>query len=180
MRLLAGARWRIGPADLMALRDWSSHLARRRGRPGSTDDDGDDAAGDDAVIEGDITDAASLVEALDWLPRDGWTSVHGRRLSPEARGRLQRLSDELRQLRTFMGDDLTTLLGEVERAMLLDIEVAARPGSASTRRAAILTRSRTPPQDSCTPPTGSTSWRSSPGWKRRRLRKTASMPRRRR
>ena len=27
-----------------------------------------------------------------------------------------------------MGDDLTTLLGEVERAMLLDIEVAARPG----------------------------------------------------
>ena len=35
MRLLAGARWRIGPADLMALRDWSSYLARRRGRPGS-------------------------------------------------------------------------------------------------------------------------------------------------
>ncbi len=33
MRLLAGARWRIGPADLMAFRDWSSFLARRRGRP---------------------------------------------------------------------------------------------------------------------------------------------------
>lgn len=134
MRLLAGARWRIGPADLMALRDWSSFLARRRGRPGGLDaggagDDGgavDDT--DDAVIEGDITDAASLVEALDWLPRDGWTSAHGRRLSPEARDRLQRLSDELRQLRSYMGDDLTTLLGEVERAMLLDIEVAARPG----------------------------------------------------
>lgn len=129
MRLLAGARWRIGPADLMALRDWSSFLARRRGRPGSPDaaDDGPEA-GDEAVIEGDITDSASLVEALDWLPRDGWTSAHGRRLSPEARGRLQRLSDELRQLRSYMGDDLTTLLGEVERAMLLDIEVAARPG----------------------------------------------------
>ncbi len=129
MRLLAGARWRIGPADLMALRDWSSFLARRRGRPGNsdTDDVGQDTV-DDAVIEGDITDAASLVEALDWLPRDGWTSAHGRRLSPEARGRLQRLSDELRQLRSYMGDDLTTLLGEVERAMLLDIEVAARPG----------------------------------------------------
>ena len=80
------------------------------------------------MIEGDITDAASLVEALDWLPREGWTSAHGRRLSPEARDRLQRLSDELRQLRSYMGDDLTTLLGEVERAMLLDIEVAARPG----------------------------------------------------
>lgn len=139
MRLLAGARWRIGPADLMALRDWSSFLARRRGRPGGleagdagqgAEDDGRAAedALDDAVIEGDITDAASLVEALDWLPRDGWTSAHGRRLSPEARDRLQRLSDELRQLRSYMGDDLTTLLGEVERAMLLDIEVAARPG----------------------------------------------------
>lgn len=138
MRLLAGARWRIGPADLMALRDWSSFLARRRGHPGGLDagDAGQgagDAGGavddtDDAVIEGDITDAASLVEALDWLPRDGWTSAHGRRLSQEARDRLQRLSDELRQLRSYMGDDLTTLLGEVERAMLLDIEVAARPG----------------------------------------------------
>ncbi|MFE4227662.1 ATP-dependent helicase [Arthrobacter sp. NPDC056886] len=132
MRLLAGARWRIGPADLMALRDWSSFLARRRGRPGGLDADGAGGGAadtdDDAVIEGDITDSASLVEALDWLPRDGWTSAHGRRLSPEALGRLQRLSDELRQLRSYMGDDLTTLLGEVERAMLLDIEVAARPG----------------------------------------------------
>ncbi|MHA7220818.1 ATP-dependent helicase [Arthrobacter sp. RHLT1-20] len=133
MRLLAGARWRIGPADLMAFRDWSSFLARRRGRPGSpeTDDDTNtdtDDGADAVVIEGDLTDAASLVEALDWLPREGWTSANGRRLSPEAQERLHRLSAELRQLRGYLGDDLTTLLGEVERAMLLDIEVAARPG----------------------------------------------------
>ena len=126
MRLLAGARWRIGPADLMALRDWSSFLARRRGRPGAPDDDADDGA-EAAAIEGDLTDAASLVEALDWLPREGWTSAHGRQLSAEGLERLQRLSAELRQLRGYMGDDLTTLLGEVERAMLLDIEVSARP-----------------------------------------------------
>ncbi|MDI3212503.1 ATP-dependent DNA helicase [Arthrobacter sp. AL12] len=129
MRLLAGARWRIGPADLMALRDWSGFLARRRGRPGSPNDadDADDGAAA-AVIEGDLTDAASLVEALDWLPREGWISAHGRQLSAEALERLRRLSAELRQLRGYMGDDLTTLLGEVERAMLLDIEVSARPG----------------------------------------------------
>ncbi|WP_307038070.1 ATP-dependent DNA helicase [Arthrobacter sp. B3I4] len=127
MRLLAGARWRIGPADLMAFRDWSSFLARRRGRPGAADEDEDmDAA--ETVIEADLTDAASLVEALDWLPRPDWTSANGRRLSPAALERLQRLSAELRQLRSFMGDDLSTLLGEVERSMLLDIEVAARPG----------------------------------------------------
>uniref|UniRef100_UPI001124D694 ATP-dependent helicase n=1 Tax=Arthrobacter globiformis TaxID=1665 RepID=UPI001124D694 len=137
MRLLAGARWRIGPADLMAFRDWSAFLARRRGLV----DDGRGAGGngpsgggerdpeaDDVVIEGDITDAASLVEALDWLPNEGWTSAHGRSLTPPARERLQRLGTELRQLRALMGEDLTTLLGEVERAMLLDIEVAARPG----------------------------------------------------
>ncbi|MFP3459347.1 ATP-dependent DNA helicase [Arthrobacter globiformis] len=141
MRLLAGARWRIGPADLMAFRDWSAFLARRRGPvdnghgPGAngnpaTDDPsaGGDPEAADVVIEGDITDAASLVEALDWLPNEGWTSAHGRSLTPAARERLQRLGTELRQLRTLMGEDLTTLLGEVERAMLLDIEVAARPG----------------------------------------------------
>ncbi len=130
MRLLAGARWRIGPADLMALRDWSSFLARRRGHPGRAGEAGDmdEDTADPAVIEGDLSDAASLVEALDFLPRAGWTSAHGRVLSDTAWDRLHRLSEELRQLRTYMGDDLTTLLGEVERAMLLDIEVAARPG----------------------------------------------------
>ncbi|HEU4667985.1 MAG TPA: ATP-dependent helicase, partial [Arthrobacter sp.] len=126
MRLLAGARWRIGPADLMALRDWSSQLARRRGQAGQGDNHLPDP--EPAVLEGDLTDAASLVEALDWLPREGWTSSNGRSLTPAARERMVHLSTELRQLRGYLGDDLTTLLGEVERAMLLDIEVAARPG----------------------------------------------------
>ncbi|MGX5716964.1 ATP-dependent helicase [Arthrobacter sp. MAHUQ-56] len=140
MRLLAGARWRIGTADLMALRDWSGQLARRRGIAASGHDQADDADARNAdarnegreagetILEGDLTDAASLVEAVDFLPRDGWVSSNGRTLSPEARSRLARLSAELRQLRGYLGDDLTTLLGEVERAMLLDIEVAARPG----------------------------------------------------
>lgn len=132
MRLIAGARWRIGPADLMALRDWSSQLARTRGKAAyAVDADVQDIDGDEAgapVLEGDLTDASSLVEALDFLPREGWTSSNGRTLSAGARSRLAMLSSELRQLRGYLGDDLTTLLGEVERAMLLDIEVAARPG----------------------------------------------------
>lgn len=132
MRLIAGARWRIGPADLMALRDWSSQLARSRGKAAQGFDayvqDSDSDEADVPILEGDLTDGASLVEALDFLPRDGWTSSNGRTLSTGARSRLARLSTELRQLRGYLGDDLTTLLGEVERAMLLDIEVAARPG----------------------------------------------------
>ncbi|WP_461171886.1 ATP-dependent helicase [Arthrobacter sp. Z1-9] len=127
MRLLAGARWRIGPADLMALRDWSSQLARRRGQVAQQSDEQPDEASE-TVLESDLTDGASLVEALDWLPREGWASANGRSLSAGARSRLARLSTELRQLRSYLGDDLTTLLGEVERSMLLDIEVAARPG----------------------------------------------------
>ncbi|MET3718246.1 DNA helicase-2/ATP-dependent DNA helicase PcrA [Arthrobacter sp. UYEF21] len=130
MRLLAGARWRIGPADLMAFRDWSSQLARRRSHLAEArapDPDAVDGS-DDAVIESDLTDGASLVEALDWLPREDWVSAQGRALTDEARERLGRLSAELRQLRGYLGDDLTTLLGEVERSMMLDIEVAARPG----------------------------------------------------
>lgn len=130
MRLLAGARWRIGTADLMAFRDWSAFLARRRGQSAAdaAAAGGSDEPAADVVIEGDLTDASSLVEALDWLPKEGWTSAHGRTLTAPARERLHRLGTELRQLRGLLGEDLTTLLGEVERAMLLDIEVAARPG----------------------------------------------------
>ena len=39
------------------------------------------------------------------------------------------MRDELRVLRTFVGEDLSNLLGVVERTMLLDIELAAKPGS---------------------------------------------------
>ncbi|WP_311212779.1 MULTISPECIES: ATP-dependent DNA helicase [unclassified Arthrobacter] len=129
MRLLAGARWRIGPADLMAFNDWSRFLARRRSSLGPASQPMDDNEEPDAVVvESDITDASSLVEALDFLPKPGWTSGHGRTLSAPALERLTRLASELRSLRSYIGDDLTTLLGEVERAMLLDIEVAAKPG----------------------------------------------------
>ncbi|MFP3578233.1 ATP-dependent DNA helicase [Arthrobacter sp. SIMBA_036] len=131
MRLLAGARWRIGTADLMAFADWSRHLARRRAvAGGSVDGPANEAgAGVEAVtLESDITDSASLVEALDVLPKKGWSSGHGRSLSDAALERLSKLSSELRFLRSYIGDDLSTLLGEVERAMLLDIEVASKPG----------------------------------------------------
>lgn len=141
MRILAGARWRIGPADLMAFADWSRSLMRRRERAAqhrtqpstdstaSTDSPPVSQGDEESLPEADLTDNASLVEALDWLPEAGWTSSQGRSLTPEALRRLQLLQRELRTLRTYVGDDLSVLIGEVERTILLDIEVAAKPGT---------------------------------------------------
>ncbi|WP_427018703.1 ATP-dependent helicase [Pseudarthrobacter sp. P1] len=133
MRLLTGARWRIGPADLMALADWSRYLSRRRERAARDHRAFDPAAEDEnsgvdaAPVEQDMVDSASLVEALDYLGPDYWPAALERTLTPVARERLIALRDELRMLRGFVGDDLTNLLGEVERTMLLDIELAAKP-----------------------------------------------------
>ncbi|MFL4474660.1 ATP-dependent helicase [Paeniglutamicibacter sp. MACA_103] len=134
VRLLAGARWRIGPADLMAFADWSRFLARRRefalkdGGPENLDapESAEEVTRGEARAE--LNDAASLVEALDHLPHPDWVSGDGRALSPEALARLRTLRDELRYLRGFIDDDLEALLRETERAMGLDIEVAAKPG----------------------------------------------------
>lgn len=150
MRLLTGARWRIGPADLMAFSDWARHLARRREWAArnkvdfdasvllgdGVQDAGPDgaaaaagpAAPEQAVVTADLVDASSLVEALDYLGPDYWPEA-ARPLSDTARTRLLALRDELRMLRTFVGEDLVNLLGVVERTMLLDIELAAKPGS---------------------------------------------------
>jgi len=125
MRLMAGARWRIGPADLMTLQEWSSQLARRRSARIREDAEEPD---DDSALTPDPVDDSSLIEGLDFLPRPGWESPAGRSLSPLGQQRLERLSEELRRLRGHLGHELVDLIAEVERAMLLDIEVEARAG----------------------------------------------------
>ena len=106
MRLLTGARWRIGPRDLDALARWSRQLA--------TDADAEDTVPDDM-------DGHSIVDALDSLPRTGW-------FSPEGDRRLRELSVELRALRRRAGQPLPDLVHDVERTLCLDVEVAARRG----------------------------------------------------
>ncbi|MFD1847927.1 ATP-dependent DNA helicase [Arthrobacter flavus] len=131
LRLLSSARWRIGAADIMALGDWSRQLAHRRlwsALPTEpADDAGTSPAQDAEPVLPDTVELGSLVEAVDHLPPADWVSKSGRGLSSEGRIRLTRLRDELRVLRDFVGDDLTTLINEVERRILLDIEVAAKP-----------------------------------------------------
>lgn len=143
MRLLAGARWRLGTADLMAFADWSRFLARRREfalktpapeEPGAPDAE----ESTETLARAELNDAASLIEALDFLPKAGWTSADGRTLSERALTRLTRLRDELRRLRLLANDDLEALVREVERETNLDIEVAARPWVPEDQRRANL------------------------------------------
>jgi ATP-dependent DNA helicase UvrD/PcrA len=119
-RLLTGPRWRIGPRDLVALGKRGRELAAEH-RPGARAAPGGEAA--DALAEAvtDLTgDPGSLVEALDDL---GNPAAY----SPDAYARFSALAAELRGLRGRVGRALPDLVGEVERILGLDIEVAAQP-----------------------------------------------------
>ena len=70
----------------------------------------------------DLTaDAGSLIEALDDLGDPAAYSLAGH-------ARLSALAAELRTMRAHAARPLADLVGEVERTLSLDIEVAARPG----------------------------------------------------
>jgi ATP-dependent DNA helicase UvrD/PcrA len=151
-RLLTGPRWRIGPRDLVALGRRARALAREareqppsaagerpdgspgRGGPDGPAHHGQGPAGgageagaavkhDDPLAQAitDLTaDPGSLVEALDDLGDAGAYSV-------PAHQRFTALAGELRALRGHVSRPLPDLVGEVERVLGLDVEVAAQP-----------------------------------------------------
>jgi len=116
-RLLTSSRWRIGPADLVALGRRARALAAA----------GDPPAGEPADVMtaavSDLTrDTGSLVEALDDLGgQDAYTQAGFARMTT--------LAAELRMLRGHVSRPLAELVTEVERTLGLDIEVASRPGT---------------------------------------------------
>ncbi|GAA0950413.1 ATP-dependent DNA helicase [Nonomuraea longicatena] len=122
-RLLAGPRWRIGPADLRVLGEYARELTREAdAAAGRRDDPLDQVVADLADERG------SLIDALDELPdREEWLEA----FSPLARTRLVALAHELRRLRAQAAQPLPDLVAEVERRLGLDIEVAARAGTVS-------------------------------------------------
>jgi len=130
-RLLTGPRWRIGPRDLVALGRRARALARERRAPraagpapaGPAPAGPAPAADDDALAQAvtDLTaEQGSLVEALDDLGPAAAYSAPGF-------ARFSVLAAELRALRAHTGRPLPDLVGEVERVLGLDIEVAAQP-----------------------------------------------------
>lgn len=172
-RLLTGARWRLGGADLLALGDWAQSLVRERERAlreqmalrlleqAEDAEEAEDGAAEgtgrgtrgrltaehlraaqeqlDEVLKGAVDDSSgyvSLIEAVENLPQDGpdgeplyGEHYRGRRFSSTGLERLRAFAEQMRVLRAGLSDDLGNLLYEIERTMLLDIELAVRPGT---------------------------------------------------
>ncbi|HEY8472629.1 MAG TPA: ATP-dependent DNA helicase [Natronosporangium sp.] len=111
VRLLTGARWRIGPRDLVALHRQARRLAAERA--GTTDE---------PEIMPDRLDQATLSEALDDLGDPAGYSRAGYQ-------RLRAYARELAALRRRLDQPLPELVADVERTMGLDVEVAVRAGT---------------------------------------------------
>ncbi|HZI97993.1 MAG TPA: ATP-dependent DNA helicase [Actinomycetales bacterium] len=127
VRLLTGPRWRIGPRDLETLGEWARTLHRRHPR---------DQALRSRAVDPDVVDETSIVDALDSLPRTPWVGQHGRGFSPSGHARLSRLSSELAALRRQAALPLPDLVAEIERTLMLDVELASVPGTShATARA---------------------------------------------
>ena len=150
MRLLTGPAWRLGARDLDGLGAWARELAARwkapvpaaasrpgaiagvslEANPGKTPGEipGEIPGETGPEVEVDAVDEQSIVEAIDSLPDPGWRGPLGQQLSDEGRRRLGRLALVLRGLRSRTALPLPDLVLEAERALLLDVEVAAQPG----------------------------------------------------
>lgn len=133
MRLLTGPRLNLGAADLHALGSWAADLARMddprtaaasAARVDGADGSGSDVDDDPRVVEGDVSDHRSIVDALDDLPPAGKPARDGRVLSQDAHLRLTALARLLRDLRGLTYLSLPELVVQAERALGLDVEAA--------------------------------------------------------
>jgi DNA helicase II / ATP-dependent DNA helicase PcrA len=122
VRLLTGARWQIGAADLAALWQRARELAMDHGTvrgQGATAQDVLAALPDE--LPGEPAEQAGLVDALDSLGDPARYSQLGYQ-------RLRALAAELRALRSRVTQPLTDLVADAERTLLLGTESLARPG----------------------------------------------------
>ncbi len=117
VRLLTGARWRLGVADLAALWARARELVPPPSPTGARTPT-DLALG---ALPGEQAEQAGLVDALD---DPGPATAY----SPDGFARITRLARELGWLRSRAGAPLTDLVADAERVLLLDAETAARPG----------------------------------------------------
>ncbi|MFF5293858.1 ATP-dependent helicase [Paractinoplanes globisporus] len=111
LRLLTGARWRIGPRDLVALHRRARGLATARAEVVTRADPEEFLA--------DRLDDATLIEAMADLGAP-------QQYSAEGYLRLRAYSRELSALRQRLDQPLPDLVADIERTTGLDVEVAVR------------------------------------------------------
>ncbi|GAA3221881.1 hypothetical protein GCM10017691_07300 [Pseudonocardia petroleophila] len=118
IRLLTGARWRLGVADLAALWARARELV-----PGTAPRSGPLTPAELAMgaLPAEQAEQAGLVDALD---DPGDPAAY----TPAGHDRIVRLGRELSWLRARAAAPLTDLVADAERLLLLDAESAARPG----------------------------------------------------
>ncbi len=124
IRLLTGARWQLGAADLEALAQRARALVRA-----VAPDDPASPSGCQAVRD-------AVAQAMTGEDIDSWTLVDAvadlgpaAQYSPEGYERLTRFAAHLRRLRGRMSQPLPDLIADLERATGLDIEVRLANGS---------------------------------------------------
>jgi DNA helicase II / ATP-dependent DNA helicase PcrA len=124
VRLLAGPRWRVGIADLDALREIAAWLRDRDLTQRSF------APEVIAALREQVSrsDGVSLVDALDFVSTATETHSQLHRLSPVGRERLREAGRLFARLRARTAIGLPDLVAAVEHELQLDIEVMANPG----------------------------------------------------
>ncbi len=125
IRLLTGARWRIGLRDIQALRALAGWIARRDVTYKRLDDEIVDS-----IRAGfGVDEGVSLVDALDFIAiaREGHSELE--RFSPEGLARMKMAAAELADLRRRSGLGLVDLVALVIEQTALDIEVSANESS---------------------------------------------------
>jgi DNA helicase-2/ATP-dependent DNA helicase PcrA len=131
LRVLAGARWRIGVKDLAALRALASWIADRDHRFQKLDDDVALRIRGSVVADED----RSIVDALDVVATapEGHSALRG--FSEVGLERMRAAGRQFAELRTRAGLGLVDFVDLVQQELLLDVEVLASPHAAAGRAA---------------------------------------------
>ncbi len=132
IRLLAGSRWRIGPADLVALRSVAGWLEKHDLAQQQLPDEVQSAFRSSVADD----ESASIVDALDFLATvkdDGHFALRG--ISPVGLERMRDAARTFRELRRRSKLDLPDLVTFTIQSLELDIEVEANDSRIGAERA---------------------------------------------
>ena len=121
IRLLSGARWRIGPRDLQQLSSLAGWLHSRDWKQAALTEEVKTLMRESVASD----DGRSIIDALDFIGEAPETHTQLADFSAEGIARLRLASRQLSYFRSRAGLALPDLVRLVEQELLLDIEVAA-------------------------------------------------------